>query len=441
MLPIADLPAGRLFTASDVLSPYVFVFYGAYLTSFFLTPMLRNVAIYYGIIDEPDHIRKMHRMPVAYLGGLAVFLGWLVGLGVSQYFGLHFWEPGQPDHLIINFGIVAGACTIVMLGLWDDIFKLNAWTKIGGQVAAACMLLWAGVGRQCTWIFVAPVLNGLHNRFPAIPGDYAAWQGLVAFTSYLFVIVLVVGCCNATNLMDGLDGLCGGVTSVVSLGFLVLAVHLATLGGSGGLTANEDALRVVLALALLGGVLGFIPYNFNPASIFMGDTGSMFLGFACATMMLLFAGGSFPKWFLASVVIFALPVLDTILAFVRRWVNGRPIFSADRYHFHHQLVARGFSVKQTVVISYGLAIVFGLLGIAIVYVRTRYAVGIYLVVFGSIIVAAYKMGMVHERPRIVTHTPLGADLVASPPTSINGSTLELNEEKPSPIIMATAAKD
>jgi hypothetical protein len=140
-----------------------------------------------------------------------------------------------------------------------------------------------------------------------------------------------------------------------------------------------------------------VPYNFNPASIFMGDTGSMFLGFGCSVMIILMAQER-PKWFLASMVMFALPVLDTALAFLRRWIAGRPLFSADAQHFHHQLVQRGFTVKQTVMISYGLAIFFGLLGATIVFMRTRYAVALYLVTFGSIIVAAYKMGMVHERP-------------------------------------------
>ena len=223
--------------------------------------------------------------------------------------------------------------------------------------------------------------------------------------STIFVVIVVVGCCNATNLMDGLDGLCGGVTAVTAAGFLFLAVHLATQ--STLLNTNMDALRVVLGLALLGGVLAFVPFNFNPASIFMGDTGSMFLGFCCATLMVLFASEGHAKWLLAAVVMFSLPILDTALAFVRRWVNGRPLFSPDKYHIHHQLVARGFTVKQTVIISYGLAILFVLLGAAIVYIRTRYAVAIYLVVFGSIIVAAYKMGMVHEQVKAVTRKPLG----------------------------------
>jgi UDP-GlcNAc:undecaprenyl-phosphate GlcNAc-1-phosphate transferase len=137
----------------------------------------------------------------------------------------------------------------------------------------------------------------------------------------------------------------------------------------------------------------------------MGDTGSMFLGYVCATMIITMAREQ-SKWILASMVMFALPILDTSLAFARRWVNGRPLFSADKQHFHHQLVARGFTVKQTVLISYSLAIFFGLLGITMLFVRTRYAGAIYLVTFGSIIVAAYKMGMVHEKPTFGDATTL-----------------------------------
>jgi hypothetical protein len=190
---------------------------------------------------------------------------------------------------------------------------------------------------------------------------------------------------------------------------LFLAIHLAMNGG--GVETNWDALRVIMGLALLGAVLGFVPFNFNPASIFMGDTGSMFLGYACGTMIVLM-GQERAKWFLAATVMFALPILDTALAFTRRWINHRPLFSADKQHFHHQLVARGFSVKQTVLISYLLAVFFGLLGMIIVFMRTRYAVAFYMVIFGSIIVAAYKMGMIHERN--------GSD----PPATLGNSEIE-----------------
>ncbi len=389
------------YTADEVVHPYVYVFYVSYVVTFFFTPVMRTIATYYNIIDHPDNIRKMHDTPVAYLGGMAVFLGWLAGLALTQFLASHATFPA---HVVINFSIIAGACIIVLLGLWDDIFHVRARVKILGQFVAAATLLMSGVGRHAAWVFISPVMGRLSLAFPnmhMIGPDH--W--IVLWLSSIFVVLIVLGCCNATNLMDGLDGLCGGVTAVVAAGFLFLAIHLAMR--SGALNANEDGVRVVLGLALLGAVLGFVPFNFNPASIFMGDTGSMFLGYACALMIILFAE-AMPKWFLASMVIFALPIMDTALALCRRWVNKKPLFSADRHHFHHQLVARGYSVKQTVIISYGLAILFAVLGCLIAYVRTRYAVGFYLVIFGSIIVAAYKMGMVHERPRLVTRKTLNA---------------------------------
>ena len=407
----AELYGLRFFTWDQVLSPYVYVFYASYLVAFVLTPVMQAIALHYRIIDEPDGARKMHAQPVAYLGGVAVFLGWLAGLALSQFLMLHRVEAGMQAHLMVNFGIVIAACIIVLLGLWDDVLQMRPWQKLAGQVSAGAVLLAFGVGKSSAWIFMQPVLlrTSLYLGWPvAEPGQiealYEHW--IVHLASGLFVIGIVVGCCNATNLMDGLDGLCGGVTAVTAVGYLFLALSLAA--SSGGINVNQDGLRVVLGLALLGAVLAFVPYNFNPASIFMGDTGSMFIGFACALMMILFAAEGHSKWFLAAMVMFALPMLDTLLAFTRRYVNGRPLFSADKHHFHHQLVARGFSVKQTVLISYGLSLIFCILGAVIVFVRTRYAVGIYLTVFGSIIVAAYKMGMVHERVTAVVRKPLDA---------------------------------
>jgi UDP-GlcNAc:undecaprenyl-phosphate GlcNAc-1-phosphate transferase len=431
---IADdsLVGFRFFSADQILSPYVYVFYAAYVVAFLLTPVLRGVAMHYGIIDQPDGIRKMHTVPVAYLGGLAVFLGWLAGLSMSQFLTLHYLDelapPEMPRTVVINFGVVIGAASIILLGLWDDIIHMSPKIKILGQVFSAACLLMGGIGRHCSWIFIGPVLVRL-SKYGIIHGDaahlYHHW--IVTVTSAMIVIGIIVVCCNATNLMDGLDGLCGGVTAVVSLGFLFLAVNLAML--SGAININHDALRVVMALALLGAVLGFVPYNFNPASIFLGDTGSMFIGFCCGTLMVLFASHGQFKWFLASMVMFSLPLLDTALAFVRRYVNKRPLFSADKYHLHHQLVARGFTVKQTVVISYALSIAFALLGAAIVFTRTRYAVGIYLIVFGSIIVTAFKMGMVHERVKITTPKSLGtSDAVTATPMEVDsGQVLEVKD--------------
>lgn len=412
----------QTFSAGEVLSPYIYVFYVAFIVTFLFTPMMRTVAIYYGIIDEPDSIRKLHRTPVAYLGGVAVFLGWIAGLAISQFLHLHHSELGMPANVVMHFSIIAGACIIVLLGLWDDVYGVRPWTKIGGQVAAALFLLMEGIGTQCTY----PLLNPIAVRLGLAPIP----QWIILASSSALVIFVVVGCCNATNLMDGLDGLCGGVTAIIAAGFLFIAVHLAALY-TGARDANLDAMRIVLGLALLGAVLGFVPYNFNPASIFMGDTGSMFLGFCCATMIILMGQGQHPRWFLASMVMFALPVLDTSLAFARRWVNRRPLFSADAHHFHHQLVARGFTIKQTVLISYGLAIGFAVLGAAMVFMRTRFAGAFYLVIFGSVIVAAYKMGMVHEQPRVVNRQQLSGP--PQPPPTVPpiepGTVLEVRDDE------------
>jgi UDP-GlcNAc:undecaprenyl-phosphate/decaprenyl-phosphate GlcNAc-1-phosphate transferase len=427
-LDAESVPGARFFTWDQVLSKYVWVFYGAYIVAFLFTPMMRVIASYYRVIDEPDGLRKMHARPVAYLGGVAVFLGWLTGLTMSQFVVMHYLDEGTLQRSVaIGFSMVIGACVIVMLGLWDDVLRISPKVKIIGQVVAALCLVFSGIGNRAAMVLLGPVMHrgsamlaGTPLAFRPLPPDH----DVIFVASALFVIAIVLLCCNATNLMDGLDGLCGGVTAVIAGGFLFLAVHLATV--SGAMNVNQDALRVVVALALMGAVLAFVPYNFNPASIFMGDTGSMFLGYACAVMMILFAAEGQFKWFLASTVMFALPILDTALAFVRRWVNGRPLFSPDRHHFHHQLVARGFTVKQTVVISYGLSIMFCLLGAAIVYIRTRYAAGIYLVVFGSIIVAAFKMGMVHERVKAVAHQPLSTGHAGIIPEQVEpGSVLEL----------------
>lgn len=400
IFPIAISATTRpLNTVDSVMSPYVYVFYASFIVAFIFTPILRQVALYYGVIDRPDLVRKLHREPVAYLGGVAVFLGWLAGLAMSQLVHDHRPISGF-THLRIPMSVLGAAAIIVVLGLVDDFRKVPPWVKICTQIIAALSLLHGGVGAHSTEPLLHPVMIRVQHYFKWSPDWYNA---AIIISSSLLTIVLVVGCCNATNLMDGLDGLCGGVTAIIAAAYVFMAVAMACHGT--GATTNIDGLRVVLGLALLGGSLGFVPFNFNPASIFLGDTGSMFIGFSFATLIAMFAEEN-PKWLLAALIVFALPILDTSLAFARRYVNGRPLFSADRHHFHHQLVARGFSVRQTVIISYGLSICFAALGVAIVFMRTRYAVAIYMVVFGCLIVAAYKIGMVHEKAAVTARQGL-----------------------------------
>lgn len=425
-MPWVEVPTS---TADEVLSPYIYVFYAAFLVAYVFTPMMRQVALYYKVIDQPDANRKMHKEPVAYLGGVAVFLGWMAALATSQFVQQHRLDP-TIKHLQWPVAIIVGATLIVILGLWDDTRRIRPRMKIVVQVLAALTLLYGGVGVDST----GPLLTPLTQR-PIIADLIRTHAGqhvvhlFIYYSSALMTIALVVGCCNATNLMDGLDGLCGGVTAIIAAGFVFLAVHMATFGHVG--STNVEGMRVVLGLALLGAVLGFVPFNFNPASIFLGDTGSMFIGFCFATLLTMMAEER-PKWFLAAFVMFALPVLDTALAFVRRWVNKRPIFSADRHHIHHQLLARGFTVRQTVIISYGLAICFTGLGAAIVFMRTRYVVAAYMVIFGSIIVAAYKMGLVHEKSRVAGTKRIDQPNASATQFDSSGSVLEVPDPPPAP---------
>ncbi|MGC4032155.1 MAG: MraY family glycosyltransferase [Tepidisphaeraceae bacterium] len=397
-------------SADAVLSPYVYVFYAAFLIAFLFTPIMRSVAIYYNIIDKPDLVRKLHAAPVAYLGGVAVFLGWLAGMAMTQFVSVHHLLPGVDDRLHVPLPVVLAAFTIVVLGLIDDIKGISPKLKISGQFMSAGLLLSAGVGTGVTNTFVQNVATRVET-YGGIAVPSAVIFGVALATSIVLTVVLVTFCCNAANLMDGLDGLCGGVIAIIAAGFVFLSVIIASQNGAFDSTAamadyiNREGVRLVIAIALLGAILGFVPYNFNPASIFMGDTGSMFLGFFCALMILLL-GELNAKWLLAGMVMFALPVLDTSLAFARRYVAGRPFFSADRHHFHHQLVQRGLSVKQAVLISYALTLFFVACGCSIVFLRTRYALAFYMVLFGSIIVAAYKMGMIHERNVVAKTTTL-----------------------------------
>src|SRR5438552_1367989 len=188
-----ELVGFRFFSADQILSPYVYVFYAAYIATFILTPILRGVAMYYNIIDQPDGVRKMHTVPVAYLGGLAVFLGWLTGLCMSQFLPLHYIDelmpPEMPRTVVINFGLVIGASAIILLGLWDDIIHMSPRVKILGQVFAAICLLIGGLGRRCAWIFIGPVLTKLAH-YGIIHGDPATLyhHDIVLIASWIVVI-------------------------------------------------------------------------------------------------------------------------------------------------------------------------------------------------------------------------------------------------------------
>jgi UDP-GlcNAc:undecaprenyl-phosphate GlcNAc-1-phosphate transferase len=244
------------------------------------------------------------------------------------------------------------------------------------------VLLWFGVGRH----FAAALLQPLGDM-----GLQVSPEVLLGLSLPLACFV-VIAATNATNLLDGLDGLCTGVTGIITLGFFAFALRHAVYAH----IPTTDPVRMIVALSMLGAVLGFLPYNFNPASIFLGDAGSVLLGFFAAAMMLLFTEEGQMRWLLCAVLIFGLPIFDTSLAFVRRLVNHQPIFAGDRSHFYDQLVDRGMTVVQTVLTSYGLALVFIGAGLGLSFVRTRFALPIFLGVVLLAALATWRLGFVRR---------------------------------------------
>jgi UDP-GlcNAc:undecaprenyl-phosphate GlcNAc-1-phosphate transferase len=276
-----------------------------------------------------------------------------------------------------------GGIAISLVGLLDDVRTVSPKLRLAlGTIITAAVLLSTGIGFRLVDTLLSPL--GIHTpSVVAVP------------VSFMVSVFIVLGACNSANLIDGIDGLCTGVTAIISLGFFLLAAHLAVWqqGPTG------DPVRLVLAIAMFGAAMGFLPLNFNPAKIFMGDTGSTLLGFNCGMIIILFTERGIFRWFLGGLMVFALPIADTALAMTRRLRSGRSIFAGDRSHFYDQLVDRGLSVKQVVAISYGLAAFYALVGCVSIWLRTRYVLPLYLVIGGATVYAIHAAGMLRaERP-------------------------------------------
>src|SRR5271170_1588226 len=399
-------------TPLTVIQPYMPVFFVAFVITFMLTPMMRYFAHKYGVVDEPDGYRKIHIRPIAYLGGVATFLGWVGGVITAIVVVPPGVDPSLATAVQIPPGVIIGAGAVMICGLLDDVYNLPPRFKLFGQfVGAACLFFMSvdqndfpGARLDMANMIVFPLER--HGLLPLIHTSHFYPMFASIFCAGL-VVFIIMSTCNALNLLDGMDGLCGGVTGIMALGYLVLSVYLATSNLAYTNSSNVssfDPMRITLSLALLGAVLGFLPFNFNPANIFLGDTGSMFLGYVCGAMIVMFGNDGIFRWFLASIVIFGLPMLDTFLAIVRRKLSGRPVFSPDSGHFHHFLLKRGMSVRKSALVSYALAAMFVSFALVIVIIPTTLALGIYMVLFGWLVVAAFKMGMVQFGAPLKTST-------------------------------------
>ncbi|MHC4951887.1 MAG: MraY family glycosyltransferase [Planctomycetota bacterium] len=316
-----------------------------------------------------------------YLGGVGILAGLTVGI-LGGIVLLKDME-GFDKSLMWLLGILTGAGIACFVGLVDDLMDIRPWQKFLGQIIAAVALLVVGILPSLNHSFSYFNIALAKIHLPAIPltQEFEIAMGIP------IVIFFVLGATNSLNLLDGLDGLCGGVTVIITIALLLLSIHRATWGFS----ETGDPVRIIVCLGLVGGVLGFLPFNRHPAKIFMGDAGSMLLGFVIAALMMLFAE-QVPRWWMASIVIFGLPILDTATALVRRKLNKKPLFVSDRGHIYDQLMDRGIPLKKTVAICYGLAGLYAFVGLAISQIRTRYAFFAYIAVIAVSAVVIWRKG-------------------------------------------------
>ncbi len=298
-----------------------------------MTPRVRRLAIKANLLDHVDE-RRMHAEPKPRLGGIAVYLAFAFALFVSIGLALkaspNLFHSADDIHDIL--GLLFGGTMIVIVGIWDDIMHMRARDKLVAQIVVALVSMSYGF-----------VIAGFDVPFTHQYVNVPLWLGLpITLVWYLMMM-------NAINFLDGLDGLLAGVTAISGLFLFAIAI------GHGHLVP------ALVLCALVGGALGFLPYNFNPAKIILGDTGSLFIGYIFATVSIIVtAKVAITVSLLVPLVALALPVLDTAAAILRRLRAGRSVAEADREHFHHILVLRfGLSVRQAVLLIYAVSFALG----------------------------------------------------------------------------------
>lgn len=401
-------------TRLSIFHGYVGVLLVAFIITLAATPLMRRLAVRNGIIDRPSDPRKVHRMPIAYLGGVAVYLGIMGGVlfsfiatRTSEFIDfeptkhLITFHPSATKHLVdgvvhamVPLSILLGMTVIMVIGLIDDVMGISPRLKVGGQLLAAAALAIDDVGVKVAKGILSPIGELFGNpdliysiplpvhvgpiSFDTIPIDLVYWTGTA------IIAVFVLGACNASNLIDGLDGLLTGTTAIATAGLLVLALGLALVDDG-----PRDAQRIILCLAVLGACLGFLPHNFNPATIFLGDCGSLLLGFSTIVIILMMGDTGKTQLVIAGLIIYALPMIDTVLAIVRRKMAGKSISSADDQHLHH-ILKRALGVKGAVLALYVIAGAFGTLGVLLSTGRAR-VIYVLAFIFASYIgVIAFK---------------------------------------------------
>jgi UDP-GlcNAc:undecaprenyl-phosphate GlcNAc-1-phosphate transferase len=324
------------------------------------TPLMIRLATHLGVIDQTGDARRVHTVPTPRIGGVAVFLGFafalftVLGFSLSSPFSLvpsaiHVNQAQQIDILTDQYenarkvvGLLFGGLLILGVGLWDDIMGMRPRNKLLAQIVVASIAMLYGF-----------VIDGTTNPFNHNPNTN--WIEFPWYVGVPLTLVWYVGMMNAINFIDGLDGLLSGVATISAVVIFVISI------------LHTNPVVALIMMALAGSALGFLPYNFNPARIFLGDAGSLFIGFVFATVTIIGEGKqAIAMSLLVPLVVLALPILDTAAAIVRRAFAGKRIAEADRGHFHHQLIFRfGLNTRQAVLLIYAVCFVLGIVAVVL----------------------------------------------------------------------------
>jgi len=326
----------------------------AFLLSLLGTPLVRKIAIRVKAIDKPEE-RKVHQFEMPRLGGLAICVSfWLVVV---------FTQEMTRE----IYGLLGGGLMICLVGIWDDLYGISAKKKLLVQIVAASFAAYMGIQVD----FLTHPFNNVISLY---------------YLSYPVTVLWIIGITNAVNLIDGLDGLAAGVSAIAAVTLGVVSM----LEGFGSVA--------VLAFILAASIFGFLKYNFHPAKIFMGDTGSLFLGYNLSAIAILglTKSATVISVFLP-VIILGIPIIDTMLAIFRRYNNGKPIFSPDKEHLHHRLLALGLTHRKTVLTIYGVSIVLGISAVLMSVATTPQGMVIMLFLTAAAFFAADKMGVLLQK--------------------------------------------
>ncbi len=330
----------------------------AMIISYISTPFVRKLAFKVGAVDIPKDDRRVHKEPMPLIGGLAIF--------ASVILVILIFLPLEKE--IIS--MIIGGTVIVMGGIIDDLKELNPKTKFMFQVVAGLILIFGDVK-------VDFVTNPFTNNSSLI---YLNWLSIP------ITLFWVVGITNTLNFIDGLDGLSAGVAMISSITLMIVASKF------------SDTSAIILSAAIAGACLGFLPFNFNPAKIFMGDTGALFLGFMLAAITIEGVMKSVATIaIVAPILILSVPIFDTTFAIFRRLLNGQSISAADKGHLHHRLLNRGYSQKKSVLILYGMSASFGLIAILVSQANSRQAVYLSILLLATSVLVAIKLGIFEKR--------------------------------------------